>query len=99
MVYIIALHPWKDCYKDDPRVWNGLFDLVARDFQEMEINGIQLHGQGVVFPVILGNKGDWSYLATWPMYNFAFDFYIILSYMFFPQNQCVMVAYQDGKYN
>jgi hypothetical protein len=57
-------HPCQDLYKDDPRVWNGIFDKVASDFQEMEINGIELDGAGLVYPIILGNKGDWSYLAT-----------------------------------
>lgn len=50
-------------YKDDPRVWNALFSKVATDFASMEQNGVQLDGQGTVFPIILGNKGDWSYLV------------------------------------
>jgi hypothetical protein len=46
-------------------VWNALFDKIATDFGHMEENGIELDGQGVVYPIVLGNKGDWSYLATW----------------------------------
>lgn len=52
-------------YKEDPRVWNAIFDKVATDFQLMETNGIELDGQGLVYPIVIGNKGDWSYLVTW----------------------------------
>ena len=65
-------------YKEDPRVWNAIFDRVAADFQQMELNGIELTGQGVVFPIILGNKGDWSYLAANLFLDIRFHFILPL---------------------
>ena len=65
MSFDLITNPGKDFYKDDPRVWNAIFDKIATDFGHMEKHGIELDGQGVVYPIILGNKGDWSYLATW----------------------------------
>ena len=62
MKYILQ-HPGKDCYSSDPRVWNAIFDKIATDWQDMEQNGIELDHQGRITPVILGNKGDWSYLV------------------------------------
>ena len=57
--------PLKDQYKDDPRVWKAILLKVASEFQTMETVGIELDGQGLVYPIILGNKGDWSYLVTY----------------------------------
>lgn len=61
-IYILQ-RPGKDCYSADPRVWNAIFDKIATDWQDMEQNGIELDHQGHITPVILGNKGDWSYLV------------------------------------
>ena len=73
-------------YKDDPRVWNAIMNKVATEFQWLERYGIELSGNGRVYPIIVGNKGDWSYLVAWlthlfdpflglttpPIYNFPF---------------------------
>ena len=56
--------PCQDMCKDDPRVWNAIMNKVASAFQGLERDGIELDGQGRIYPIILGNKGDWSYLAT-----------------------------------
>lgn len=53
----------QDHYKDDQRVWNALFLILVRDFAKMEHEGVDLGANGVVYPIVLGNKGDWSYLA------------------------------------
>lgn len=52
-------------YKDDPRIWNALFELFVADFKELETNGLNLGDDGRMFPIVIGNKGDWSYLETW----------------------------------
>ena len=51
-------------YSDDRRVWNAMFEILSKDLAEAETNGIDLGGQeGILYPIILGNKGDWSYLV------------------------------------
>lgn len=50
-------------YSDDPRVWNRIFQMVSEDLAVCEA-GLQIGGE-VIFPIILGNKGDWSYLVSW----------------------------------
>lgn len=57
--------PCKEMYKDDPRIWNVLFELFVADFKDLETNGLDLGGDGRMFPIVIGNKGDWSYLETW----------------------------------
>ena len=52
-------------YKDDPRIWNAIMNKVATEFQWLERYGIELAGNGRVYPIIVGNKGDWSYLVAW----------------------------------
>ena len=55
----------QEMYADDQRVWNRLFEMIATDLAEAE-KGIDLgRMHGVVYPIVLGNKGDWSYLAPW----------------------------------
>ena len=39
---------------------------IATEFQRLEQDGIELSTDGIVYPIILGTKGDGSYLATWP---------------------------------
>ena len=57
--------PCEDMYKDDIRVWNAIMKIIASEFQVLERDGIDLGRNGTVYPVILGMKGDWSFLATW----------------------------------
>ena len=66
--------------------------MVAKDFEEAQQNGVALDGDEVLYPVILGNKGDWSYLVAWvetnkqylldmsfpPMLNMQFVWSIVL---------------------
>ena len=77
MCGLIAL-PVEDLYQDDPRIWNAIFEIVVADLAACERDGIDLGGQqGRIFPIVLANKGDWSYLDTWfeigtvfwPMYS------------------------------
>ena len=46
---------------------------IASEFQVLERDGVELERNGRVYPIILGNKGDWSYLVTCQM--FQFDLY------------------------
>lgn len=55
----------QELYSDDRRVWNAIFEMVCKDFQDCELNGVHLEGDDVIFPIVLGNKGDWSYLVPW----------------------------------
>ena len=56
----------QDLYSEDRRVWNAIFHMVSKDLCEAETNGICVAEEGNRFyPIILGNKGDWSYLVTW----------------------------------
>ncbi len=58
--------PCKDMYSEDRRVWNAIFEAAVRDLSEAQTNGIDIGGEdGAFFPIVLGNKGDWSYLDTW----------------------------------
>lgn len=50
-------------YVDDDTVWDTLLTLIVADFAEGQQQGIALPGEGLLYPVILGNKGDWSYLV------------------------------------
>lgn len=58
------MHFLQEYYADDRRIWNSLFEMVLRDVASAEHNGIQIRGgQGQKFwPIVIGNKGDWSYL-------------------------------------
>ena len=67
-IYIYTTHqksicPAQDMYSDDRRVWNRIFQMVSEDLAVCEA-GLQIGGE-VIFPIILGNKGDWSYLVSW----------------------------------
>ena len=56
-------------YSEDRRVWNAIFEAAVRDLSEAQTNGIDIGGEdGAFFPIVLGNKGDWSYLDTWWLY-------------------------------
>lgn len=61
------LIPVQECYAEDKRVWNAIFERVVQDLAMAQREGIPLgHGSDQrVYPIILGNKGDWSYLDTW----------------------------------
>ena len=62
-------------YQNDKRVWTAIFELVVEDFALSQRNGVHAADGGLIFPIILGNKGDWSYLVTWPIWykcNFWF---------------------------
>jgi hypothetical protein len=56
----------QEAYQDDTRIWNAIFELVVSDLAHCEREGVDLGGeQGTVYPIVLGNKGDWSYLEPW----------------------------------
>ena len=53
----------QDYYSDDRRVWNALFELMASEFEKMEKEGVDLGSEGICYPIVLGCKGDWSFLV------------------------------------
>lgn len=56
----------QELYSEDRRVWNAIFEVLCKDLGECERNGVFLEGENdYIYPIVLGNKGDWSYLVLW----------------------------------
>lgn len=51
-------------YQYDHSVYQTIIKLVVDDWKRAEDYGIEIPGHGKVYPIVLGNKGDWSYLAA-----------------------------------
>ena len=67
--------PEQELYAEDPRVWNAIFELIVQDFKKCQLDGVPVGSSGdKIFPIILGNKGDWSYLETWRCFITCFVF-------------------------
>ena len=50
-------------YREDATV-DQLFEHLARDLRSLYFTGVKIESLGVtVYPVVIGNKGDWPYLA------------------------------------
>lgn len=60
----LAYEPLQEMYENDRRIWNAVFEMVVEDLGRAETEGIEHPDGGKFWPIILGNKGDWSYLAT-----------------------------------
>ena len=56
-------HCTQDIYSDDPNIFKQIIELVVNDWKDLEEGGFEVPGFGTMFPIIVGNKGDWSYLA------------------------------------
>lgn len=57
-------------------IWHAIFEIAVQDLAAAGRDGINVGGgDGVIYPIILGNKGDWSYLATWQHLYFALCLY------------------------
>ena len=52
-------------YSEDRRVWNAMYEIVAKDLRDAQQNGVRMDDGEVIYPIVLGNKGDWSYLVPW----------------------------------
>ena len=52
-------------YSDDPSVCTRLIRLVVDDWKQLEDKGFEAPGYGTVYPIVIANKGDWSYLVSW----------------------------------
>ena len=62
--YKNILHgPAQELYAEDKRIWNSIFEMVVRDLAMCERDGVEVNGSKI-YPIVLGNKGDWSYLAS-----------------------------------
>ena len=56
--------PWKDWYQEDYEfAWVDLITLMCEDLAYAQEHGINLPTHGLVYPIVLGNKGDWSWLV------------------------------------
>ena len=63
---LILSSPVQDLYAEDRRVWNALFEVVVQDLASAQRNGIYIESENTtIWPIIIGNKGDWSYLEPW----------------------------------
>lgn len=56
--------PTQELYADDSRIWNAIFELITKDLATCQKDGVDVGPGEKIFPIILGNKGDWSYLVT-----------------------------------
>lgn len=55
-------------YEDDETVWDDILRLAVEDLASVQYTGILLEGGSRLYPIVLGNKGDWSYLVSQPAY-------------------------------
>lgn len=39
--------------------------MVTAEFAYLQEHGVDLGSDGKMYPVVIGNKGDWSYLEPW----------------------------------
>jgi hypothetical protein len=83
-------------YIDDDTVWDTLLTLIVADFAEGQQQGIALPGEGLLYPVILGNKGDWSYLVPYIITPFEHVFFnpltiYVVSFLVF--NICFLLRF------
>ena len=59
------LTAWQDFYAENySSAWDDLITLIVSDFAHAQQHGINLPVHGVVYPIVLGNKGDWSWLVS-----------------------------------
>lgn len=66
---ILYTGPAKDLYNEDRRIWNAMFEIIVADLRVCQRDGIDCGGNiGRIYPIVLANKGDWSYLAPWCIY-------------------------------
>ncbi|CAK9113854.1 Uncharacterized protein SCF082_LOCUS52754 [Durusdinium trenchii] len=56
--------PKGEVYQYDDEAYQQLIRLVVADWKKLQDDGFETINQGKVYPVILGNKGDWSYLVS-----------------------------------
>ena len=67
---ILYTGPAKDLYNEDRRIWNAMFEIIVADLRVCQRDGIDCGGNiGRIYPIVLANKGDWSYLAPWCILN------------------------------
>ena len=55
----------QEMYQDDDTVWDALLTLVVSDLARGAREGIYTPEHGLIHTVVIGNKGDWSYLVVW----------------------------------
>ena len=57
-IYTYGSVPWEEMYKDDPRVWHAIFEMICQHFSDLEKTGIDLgEPNGRVYPSSLETKG------------------------------------------
>ena len=61
-------HPWatdlriKEDYRDDSTVMDELITVVVQSLDKASREGVLLTSGERVYPIPIGNKGDWPYL-------------------------------------
>ena len=64
--------PTQEMYSHHEGVFQEIINVVVSDWEAAQETGIEIPGQGLVYPCILGNKGDWSYLVPRPWQAYVF---------------------------
>ena len=62
----------QELYADDPRVWHAIFEMIVKDLAMSQQDGVDVGFGQRIYPIILGNKGDWSYLETCTVFMYIF---------------------------
>ena len=89
--------PVEELYQDDPRVWNAIFEIVIAHLSSCEKDGIDLGGQqGRLFPIVLANKGDWSYLV--PGMKLGLFWLIDYRSQFLQHKRAGLIYHQNSSY-
>ena len=78
-IYVSIRSSAQDLYQDDKRIWNALFEIAIKDLSLCEQHGVDVGGtDGKIYPIVLANKGDWSYLVPW-MVTFFLEIHLYAS--------------------
>ncbi len=60
-------------------MWDDILKLAVEDIASVQYTGIELYGGERIFPICLGNKGDWSYLVLGELLTVNFFYVYTLS--------------------
>lgn len=55
---------FEEDYREDSGVMTELLDIVVNSLDKASRDGVTLTGGTTLFPIPIGNKGDWPYLVA-----------------------------------
>ena len=58
-----VMSPPQEVYKDNPEIMHQLLQLVVESLDDASRKGVQLICGAKLYPIPIGNKGDWPYLV------------------------------------